>query len=106
MDTTLKYNAFALSHVVPNTRHSFVKQLNANNMPDMPFGMVEFGKPPGKAPKGLRIEKAQNGFVIYLRQPNYTEDMRIAVNMSVVAHIMQEYFTTPVNTRDHTTGTS
>lgn len=57
--------------------------------------------------KSLRIEKAANGFVLYLQQERGQQEVRIAFNMAVVVHIMQEYFKTPVNSlNDDTTGTS
>lgn len=52
------------------------------------------------ATKAVRIEKAENGYVVYLRQKNFRDEMRIAINIAVAAHIMQEYFTTPVNVND------
>lgn len=74
-----------------------------------PFGysfVSSDGPGGGAAPKAVRVEKAENGYVVYLRQHNFREEMRIAINIAVASHIMQEYFTTPVNTNDHITGAS
>ena len=103
-DTIHRDKSSVANHVALNIQ----QQLRRNNMDFMPpfFSFSSDGPPGMGAPKAVRVEKAENGYVVYLRQPNFKEEMRIAFNIAVAAHIMQEYFTTPVNTNDHITGAS
>jgi len=57
-----------------------------------------FFKMPGmpNATKSTRIDSAENGFVIYLRTADNSEEIRIGPNMNVALHIITEYFKNPI----------
>ncbi len=73
------------------------------DIPPFGFGFIGSDGPISHAPKAIRIEKAENGFVVYLRKPNMTEEIRIAPSLQLVHFITREYFTTPVNVNESKT---
>ncbi len=62
----------------------------------MPPDGFPFMMPKPIATKGVRIDVAQNGYVVYMRNGNLGEDVRIAGNLSVVQHMLKEYFSNPI----------
>ena len=63
-----------------------------------------FGPPPN-LPREVRVVAAANGYVVYLRGMQGNETIRIAPSLSVLLHILQEYFKTPAEVND-SAGTS
>lgn len=56
---------------------------------------------PGMGPiplpaKETRVVAASNGFIVYMRNAEHGEDIRIANNAQGMLFILQEYFKTPL----------
>lgn len=52
------------------------------------------------ASKGVRIDVAENGFVVYLRKNDHSEETRIASSVSSMWYMVTNYLRDPIPTTE------